>query len=274
MTIGFNDNMNRFRSNFNKQIAELKKKLNETKDYKIFNQIQDLLDAFTDACMLLKMANDNAENAVDEANKNTAIESPKMTQAEYEKELQDKLEAEKAEKKVNNIKADTKILGSYVVPNRVKDCGKYFDLNDEPIVEEKAEAKANEPTLVPWHPLSDAKFNWMANEMPAIRKEFGNDAFVKLRLILQKVFGYDVENIFWRDTKIVKHKVQLNEASEYDIETCLQVGFSYLKIDDNGDYKTTKKQLVIKKRWFTIFTVDDLRNFPEFSDETVSEVKV
>lgn len=37
MTIGFNDNMNRFRSNFNKQIDELKKKLNETKDYKIFD---------------------------------------------------------------------------------------------------------------------------------------------------------------------------------------------------------------------------------------------
>ena len=260
---GITVDVNQLRDFFNKQIDELKKKLNETKDYNIFDKIQDLTDIFSDACMLMKRANDEAENAVEKAAMKEAESTKfKMTQAEFEKELQDK--AEEAEKKANKIKADPKVLGSYVMPNRVKDCGKYFDLDDKPMIEEKA---------VPI-PLIESKFNWMANDMPAIRKEFGNDAFVKLRLLLQKVFRYDVENIFWRDTKIVEHKVKLNEASEYGIETCLQVGFSYLKIDDNGDYKTAKKQLVIKKKWFTIFTVDDLRNFPELSDETVSEVKV
>lgn len=214
--------------------------------------------------MLLKMANDDAENVVDEANKNTAaIESPKMTQAEFEKELQDKLEEEKAKeakKEECEVKADPKVLGSYVVPNRVKDCGKYFDLDEAPAIEEKAAPIPLIESKFNW-----SKFDWMANEMPAIKKEFGNDVFVKLRLILQRVFGYDVENIFWKDTKIVYHKVQRDEVGNYDIVSYIQVGFSYITDADNNCTKATKK-LLLEKKWFTLFTVDDLHIMSDFSD--------
>lgn len=153
----------------------------------------------------------------------------------FSKKLVDQI-AEEAKKEANKINADPKVLGSYVAPNSVKDCGKYFDLNDEPIAEEDEEKQqqqnnkknivedSREKSILTWRstwssvlPKSTttnsklmaisskmSKLTELINKINDLQHAFGDDVLDKVPFILKLMLGESFRKILWQEAEVLK----------------------------------------------------------------------